>query len=502
MGSACPLKGRHMATVQIDVRGMTCAACETRISRSLGKVPGVVEARVSARLGRATIRTHGHADTAALHRAIRAAGYEVGREEGGWLSRDPRVWRDVAAAVGVLVVLALTLQATGATALAGRVSLAGSGSLVLVVVLGIAAGLSTCMALAGGLVLAVSARFGELHRDLTPRQRLRPQLAFNAGRLVGFAVLGAFIGLVGSVVSLNGRGLALAMIGVSLVMGVLGLRLTQVSPRLSRISTVALPAGLAGRLGLDRAGAGYSDGRAALLGAGTFLLPCGFTQAVQVYAMSTGSPVRASVVMTLFALGTLPGLLGVGTLAALARGAFATSFFRFAGVAVMAFAALNTSGALGILVPGLGSLAAVGAQQSAGAGTGPSSLVSANVTLGDGNQVLRTTQDANGYEPAAATVLTGIPIEWQIDSVALSCAASLYAPDLGIESMALDSGVNTLTLTLDKPGTYSYTCGMGMYSGSITAVAAPAPSAPSASSASPSPPASPSPLSPSPPPAP
>jgi sulfite exporter TauE/SafE/copper chaperone CopZ/plastocyanin len=469
-----------MAMVEVQVRGMTCTACETRISGSLGEVPGVVGVDVSTRLGRARIRTDGQVSTKALHHAIRAAGYDVGPDEGGWLSRDPRVWREVVVAIGVLAVIALTLQAAGVTTLADRAgAVAGSGGLALVVVLGLAAGLSTCMALVGGLVLAVSARFAEQHRDLTPRQRLRPQLAFNAGRLVGFAVLGAFVGLAGSAVSLNGRGLAVLMIGVSLAMGALGLRLTHLSPRLSSASTITLPAGLANRLGIGRAVAGYSDGRAALLGAGTFLLPCGFTQAVQVYAMSTGSPWRASVIMTLFALGTLPGLLGVGTVTALARGAFATSFFRFAGVAVMVFAVLNISGALSILVPGLGAPAfATGSQAGAGQTVGadssdPASLVSANVTLGDGNQVLRTTQDADGYEPDTATVLAGVPIEWQIDSVAIGCASSLYAPDLGLESMVLDSGVNTLTLTLEEPGTYSYSCGMGMYKGTITAVAAP-----------------------------
>jgi len=42
--------------------------------------------------------------------------------------------------------------------------MAGSGGLLVVLVLGFAAGLSTCMALVGGLVLAVSARFASTAR--------------------------------------------------------------------------------------------------------------------------------------------------------------------------------------------------------------------------------------------------------------------------------------------------------------------------------------------------
>ena len=46
----------------------------------------------------------------------------------------------------------------------------------------------------------------------------------------------------------------------------------------------------------------------ALVGGATFFLPCGFTQAMQLYAVSTGSAVSGSLTMLFFALGTLPAL--------------------------------------------------------------------------------------------------------------------------------------------------------------------------------------------------
>lgn len=460
-----------MSTIHLPVRGMTCAACERRISKALGTVPGVTEATVSARRGRATIRTDRDVPRSALVRAVRRAGYEVGRDETHWFTRDASVWRDVAVAVAVVGALALAFEASGLTGIADRVGgLASSGSLALIVVLGVAAGFSTCMALVGGLVLAVSARHAEQHPGRTNRERLRPQVAFNIGRVVGFAVLGALLGSVGSVLSLSGQVVAVLMVVVSLVMAGVGLRLTQMSPRLSRITSIALPAGVVGALRLDRSEDRYSDGRTALLGAGTFLLPCGFTQAVQVYAMSTGSPLRASAVMALFAVGTLPGLMGIGGLTALARGAFATRFFRFAGVAVLAFAAVNVSGALGILAPALVAPAAA-APTATTTSDDPADIVSANVAYDPDGQVLRTTQVATGYEPAGAVVIAGVPVRWEIESVAVSCAASLYAPDLGIEPMVLEPGTTVIELVLEEPGTYRYSCGMGMYWGSITAVA-------------------------------
>ncbi|MBP6911491.1 sulfite exporter TauE/SafE family protein [Patescibacteria group bacterium] len=45
------------------------------------------------------------------------------------------------------------------------------------------------------------------------------------------------------------------------------------------------------------------------MGIGTFFLPCGFTQSMQVYTLSTGSFLAGGLTMLSFALGTLPMLL-------------------------------------------------------------------------------------------------------------------------------------------------------------------------------------------------
>ena len=120
---------------------------------------------------------------------------------------------------------------------------ATGGNLAFVVLLGVAASLSTCMALVGGIVMGLSARHAALHPNATPAQRLRPQLMFNVGRVVGFAALGAVVGAVGGALALSGKVLGIATLVVALVMGFLGLKLTGVSPRLTA-SSITLPAGL------------------------------------------------------------------------------------------------------------------------------------------------------------------------------------------------------------------------------------------------------------------
>ena len=64
--------------IEFPVRGMTCANCVARVERALGKVPGVIEARVNLASERARVRYSPAATGLAEFRgAIAEAGYEV-----------------------------------------------------------------------------------------------------------------------------------------------------------------------------------------------------------------------------------------------------------------------------------------------------------------------------------------------------------------------------------------------------------------------------------------
>ncbi|MDR1833828.1 MAG: sulfite exporter TauE/SafE family protein [Propionibacteriaceae bacterium] len=450
--------GEAQVNSVLDVRGMTCRACEQRVAKALRQVPGVRSAQVSQSKGKAFIVSDGKLDAAAVKMAVEKAGYTLGLHERPWLAKNRKVWADAAIGVAAVLLIALAWNLLGLDRAGAAVGEAATGgNLVFVLLLGVAASLSTCMALVGGIVMSLSASYGKRHPDAAGRRLLRPQLMFNAGRVIGFALLGAGIGAIGGVFSLSGRWLAIAMLAAALVMGWLGLRLTGVSPRLSAYS-LTLPPSLTARLG---PGGGYRDVNALLLGTASFFLPCGFTQAVQVYALSTGSWLQAGLVMGLFAIGTTPGLLGVGVLPALAKGARAERIFHFTGVAVLAFAVVNAMGAVNVLRPaGFEPPAAV----SAPAGR------SANVSDEGGAQVVRTVVSGYGYEPGAAVVYAGEPVKWLLDVQALGCASVVDGSSLGLGTASLAAGENTLEFTLGEPGTYRYSCAMGMYQGTFTAI--------------------------------
>jgi len=63
--------------IVLEVSGMTCASCVARVERALGKVDGIVEARVNLATETAQVISRGPIDSEALVDAVRAAGYEA-----------------------------------------------------------------------------------------------------------------------------------------------------------------------------------------------------------------------------------------------------------------------------------------------------------------------------------------------------------------------------------------------------------------------------------------
>lgn len=209
-------------------------------------------------------------------------------------------------------------------------------------VIGIVASVSSCLAVVGGLVLSLSATVSQDKvRDV------KPMMLFHTGRIISFALLGGVLGAIGSAISISFVLTAILGIIASTVMIVLGLNLLGVFDK----NLITLPS------------AAFSLFRKIenktiapfMLGVGTFFLPCGFTQAMQVVALSSGSFVSGFLIMMTFALGTLPmlALLSFGS-ASLSQSKRAPLFFKTAGVLVIGlgvFALLAGLAGLGIINP-------------------------------------------------------------------------------------------------------------------------------------------------------
>ncbi|MBY4792902.1 heavy metal translocating P-type ATPase [Burkholderia multivorans] len=80
---AMAAQGKHegspgvAATVLLDIDGMTCASCVSRVEKALAKVPGVTRASVNLATERATVEASADVSAARLVEAVEQAGYQA-----------------------------------------------------------------------------------------------------------------------------------------------------------------------------------------------------------------------------------------------------------------------------------------------------------------------------------------------------------------------------------------------------------------------------------------
>lgn len=331
-------------TYEFNVSGMHCKACTVLIEDTFTELPHIEDARVSLASERVSVTGtfNGSLEEVAeeLSKLIEQHGYRLTIE-----SRVPEVqWADFVYALPfalVLIIGFVELQKAGLTSLiSGSTVSLGTAFLI-----GLIASVSSCLAIVGGLVLSLSAASAK------EGGTWRSPLLFHVGRLAGFFLLGGAVGVLGNALHLGLMENAILSIAVALVMFILGVNLLDVFHITKRLS-VTLPAGFSRRLMQTRRDYYFSP---LLIGIGTFFLPCGFTQSMQLYALSTGSFVQGSLTMLVFALGTFP------MLALLSFGAFNIAhkpwkgiFFKTAGLIVIALAFFNLASSLaaaGIIPP-------------------------------------------------------------------------------------------------------------------------------------------------------
>lgn len=447
-----------MSNKKVHITGMHCRSCEILIEEELRKIKGVTDVSVSHKDGIADISFKDKLNSYDVKNAIESAGYCIGENAKlPYFSKNKRDYIELGVAFFIVTVLYLIAKKFGIFGLTGLIK-GNYGSLPVVLVVGLTAGISTCMALVGGLVLGVSTRFAKQNPESTGLQKFIPHLYFNLGRVISYFVLGGVIGYAGSFFKISTSVLGLLVVVVGLIMLLLGSQLVDIFPFLKKVS-FTLPKGLHKLLGIkEKADQEYSNTNTTLLGASTFFLPCGFTQAMQLYAISTGSPLQGALTMGVFAIGTTPGLLGIGGLISAVKGQGSKLFFKTVGVVLIFLSLFNISNGLNLI--GVKSIFAKSDQVS----------VDKNVKIVDGVQVVRMTQQVNGYSPNKFTIKKGVPVKWIVTSESqYSCASSLISQGLGIRS-SLKLGENVFTFTPTKAGVIRFSCSMGMYTGSFNVI--------------------------------
>ncbi len=377
-----------------------------------------------------------------------------------------RRWIDALAMLAVVMTAAVLLKETGIFSLSASVS--GATSLVSIALIGVVAASSTCLAVVGGLLLSISAKWTELHQPETHFQKLRPLLLFNAGRLLGYFVLGGLIGLLGTALLPSVTVSGWFTVILAMVMLLLGVNILQLVPK--RYCTIPLPRSM--RTALARLTESDSVTAPLLLGALTFFLPCGFTQSMQLLALGSGSFLGGGLIMLAFALGTLPALLGISVISSLVEGRFARAFLTFSGVTVLLLGIFNLQSGLTLAGIDAGGMM----ERTFATFIGETDRTPANQTgdpyvtiTPDGRQIITVYVSDDGYSPSSFTIAKAK--ETWVYAIAerplAGCANFLVAPSFNI-SQPINQGANWLGPITNPEHDFLLTCSMGRLRAEVT----------------------------------
>lgn len=433
----------------IKIGGMTCISCQTRIEKALRNTPGVLRANVSYTDGFADVTYDAVAvSISEIKASIEQLGYDVLPHQTLPDRKGAGSETDANRVIGLVIIIAALYFLISRLNLTNALPLAeagmGYGMLFLI-------GLLTsvhCIAMCGGINLS----------QCIPQiggSPLRASALYNLGRVISYTVAGFLVGAFGSVITLGGAFKGIVQIIAGVFMVIMGINMLGIFPWFRKL-TPRMPSFIAMKVNAEK-GKSKSPLIVGLLNG---LMPCGPLQAMQIYALSTGSPVKGAISMLIFSLGTVPLMFGLGALSSLVSKKFTHKVMTVGAVfvTVLGLTMFNQGAVLSGLSPG--SLFP-SSQRTAKGDTD-------EVRIVDGIQLVSSTLSPGSYP--GITVQRGIPVKWTIDApqgTINGCNKSIFIPEYGIE-YAFKQGENIIEFMPDKTGRFQYSCWMGMIRGNIT----------------------------------
>ena len=256
---------------------MICPQCEDEIARKITHRRGILTCRASYR--KSCVLAEYDPDIISadeIKAALSDIGYPVGSGKSGLIS-------DMIGAASVIVLYFALPWLTGLVNVPQAESGAGFGVLF---VIGLLSGIH-CIGMCGGLMLTQ-----------------KNAVAYNAGRLLSYTVVGAVFGAIGTVITYDAQFKSMLFTICGGLVVIIGLMmwgvpfLRQISPELTKPCR-------------------FKGGRPLVIGLLTGLMPCGALASMWLFAAASGSALKGAESMFAFGLGTCAVMLLFGAFGAL-----------------------------------------------------------------------------------------------------------------------------------------------------------------------------------------
>lgn len=429
------------------VDGMHCASCEILVEKNLLKDKNVVSVDASLKDDTVSIyyKKGKLPNISAINKRIKKDGYFIDDEE--IMHKDEETTFEKAMYIFTLTFAILFVFFVVEKLNLGRyVSVDGKSAVIAFLILGLVAGTSSCAALIGGLLLSLNKRW-TLNKKKSGATH-NSQILFHLGRVFSFFAFGGLLGAVGAAFTFNNVTItSILVIFASLIMLFLALQMLGVKQ--TKKLRFSIPKSVFNKIFSRASGDSFSSKEPLLIGAATFFLPCGFTLMAQTAALTTGSFLRGAIVMTAFAVGTIPTLAAIGVSGEKATKHRDGNLIKVIGLTVIFFALYSINSQLNVLgLPSANDIKLSGTR-------------TAQVEIAP-NQTINVVASGFDYIPQSSTTLKSGPGKIVIDNQGIQgCGAFVAARGLFDGYVALAKGKNVIEINA-SPGTYKLTCTMGM----------------------------------------
>lgn len=426
-----------MKKIYIKIDGMTCDHCKTKITKALQKNKNIKNIDFDGHI--AEVEYTGKIDKTEIIDSITKIDYYTDLK---MISGNKKALKrnisfvELFNIAAVFIILAFALNKLFGFNVFNMIPVIDSKTtLAMLFITGILTSIH-CVTMCGAINLVAST---------SVTRNFKKPLLYNLGRLTSYTVIGGIVGLIGSVFKVNTyiQGIVIVIASIFMLMmslnmmGILNFSLKFKRPKVFN------------KLKLKGA---------FIIGLLNGLMPCGPLQAMQVYALSTGSFVYGALSMFLFCLGTIPLMLFVGMISSFLNNKNRKILNKISTVLILM---------LSIIMFNRGLL---------GMGIDVSNILKPNYEgylkseIKDDYQVVEFDLTYSGYEDIV--VQKGIPLKIIInagDDSLTGCNNSIKMNSFNV-SKDLKVGQNIIEITPTETGTFTYTCFMEMIKNKILVI--------------------------------
>ena len=447
----------NVKEVKLRIGGMTCINCKKKIEKELINLIGVISVDVDYRTGVAQIRYNtDKLNFEQIRSTIEKIGYEV--RSSNIVSKN-EILR-TAEIVAIILMTYAVVQHLGLLNYLAPSELADSGmSYGMLFVVGLLTSVH-CVAMCGGINLSQSLN----EKD---KKSFSSALAYNLGRVISYTIIGFVMGGIGYLIGVGAQiGISVAAQGIlkgiaGIFTVIMALNMLDIFPWFKKIS-ITVPKPISSFIVRKRMATkipffvGFLNG----------FMPCGPLQSMWVVALSSANPFGGAISMLSFALGTLPLMLGLGSIVSWLGKKYTKVMMKAGGIVVAVLGLALISQGLSLS----GAVVSIPVDQSSEIKADVFSeeiAFSTSDETSEDVQLIESTLEWGAYPNIS--VKANVPVRWTInvpEGMLTGCNSRMIIPEYGIQ-YAFNYGENVIEFIPTEEGNFTYTCWMGMITGNI-----------------------------------